>query len=62
MTSLLVHDDRLEEVNIKRGMFQRASVSTLLIVIVQIPLSMILNKSGHGYQTSESSVRLSHPL
>ena len=39
----------LGNVNIRRGIFQGDSLSPLLFIISLIPLTMILNKTKHGY-------------
>ena len=60
-TELIACNESLGEVDIKRGIFQGDSFSPLLFVIVLIPLSIILNKTDHGYVTSRNQ-KLNHFL
>ena len=52
----------LGQVNIRRGIFQGDSLSPLLFIISLIPLTMILNKTKHGYQFSTNGQRINHLL
>ena len=47
----------LGEVDIRRGIFQGDSFSTLLFVAVLIPLLIILNETDLGYITSRNQER-----
>ena len=60
-TELTACGEGLGEVDIRRGIFQGDSFSPLLFVIVLIPLSIILNETGIGYETSKNE-RLNHLL
>ena len=52
----------LGQVNIRRGIFQGDSLSPLLFIISLIPLTVILNKTKHGYQFSTNGQRINHLL
>ena len=52
----------LGQVNIRRGIFQGDSLSPLLFVAALIPLTIILRKTGFGYQTSKNAAKISHLL
>ena len=52
----------LGQVNIRRGILQGDSLSPLLFIISLIPLTMILNKTKHGYQFSTNGQRINHLL
>ena len=49
-TLLTVNGQILGQVNIRRGIFQGDSLSPLLFVAALIPLTIILSKTGFGYQ------------
>ena len=51
---LCSENSELGEVEIKRGIFQGDSLSTLVFVLALIPLSLILRKAKAAYQFSES--------
>ena len=52
----------LGEVNIKRGIFQGDSLSPLLFVLCMIPLSLLLRKTGMGYEWCERQLKTNHLL
>ena len=52
----------LGNVNIRRGIFQGDSLLLLLFIISLIPVTMILNKTKHGYQFSTNGQRINHLL
>ena len=52
-TELIACNESLDEVDIRRGIFQGNSFSPLLVVVL-IPLSIILNKTDLGYVTSRN--------
>ena len=52
----------LGNVNIRGGIFQGDSLSPLLFIISLISLTMILNKTKHGYQFSTNGQRINHLL
>ena len=47
---------------IRRGIFQRDSLSPLLFVIAMVPLSSVLNESTAGYQLSKEEGKKTHLL
>ena len=51
----------LEEVDIRRGIFQGDSFSPLFFVVVLIPLLIILNETDLRYVTSQNQ-KLNHLL
>ena len=53
-TELIAFNEILGEVDIRRGIFQRDSFSTLLFVAVLVPLSITLNKTDLRYVTSRN--------
>ena len=55
-------NSELGEVNIKRGIFQGDSFSSLVFVLVLIPLSLILRKAKAAYEFSRSKVKINHLL
>ena len=52
----------LDEVEIKRGIFQGDSLSTLVFVLALIPLSLILRKAKAAYEFLESKEKINHLL
>ena len=52
----------LSEVEIKRGIFQRDSLSPLVFILALIPLSLILRKAKAAYEFSESNGKINHLL
>ena len=61
-TILTANNQVLWEVSIKRGIFQRGTLSQLLFVIMLIPLSSILRKMECGYQLKSRSIMINHLL
>ena len=61
-TILTANNQVLWEVSIKRGIFQRGTLSQLLFVIMLIPLSSILRKMEYGYQLKSRSIMINHLL
>ena len=55
-------DFELGEVEIKRGIFQRDSLSPLVFVLALTPLSLILRKAKAAYEFSESKEKINHVL
>ena len=52
----------LGEVNVKRGIFQGDSLSTLLFVLSMVPLSLILKKVNACYKWEKKEYKLNHLL
>ena len=52
----------LGEVEIKRGIFRRDSLSPLVFVLALITLSLILRKAKAAYEFSESKEKINHLL
>ena len=55
-------NSELGEAEIKRGISQGDSLSTLVLVLALIPLSLILEKARTAYQLSESKEKINHLL
>ena len=55
-------NSELDEVEIKRGIFQGDSLSPLVFVLALIPLSLILRKAKAAYEFSESKEKINHLL
>ena len=55
-------NSELGEVQIKRGIFQRDSLSPLVNVLGSIPLSLILRKAKAAYEFSERKEKINHLL
>ena len=55
-------NSELGEVEIKRGIFQRDSLSPLVFVLAFIALSLILRKAKAAYEFSESKEKINHIL
>ena len=53
-------NSELDEVEIKRGIFQEDSLYPLVFVLVLIPLSLILRKAKAAYEFSESKEKIDH--
>ena len=58
---MIACNESLGEVDIRRGIFQGDSFSSLLFVVVLIALSIILNKTDLEYETSRNQ-KLNHLL
>ena len=52
----------LGTVDIKRGIFQGASLSPLLFMMIMIPLSQQLKAANKGYKLKKTDRRISHLL
>ena len=61
-TELTSSGQVLGEVDIKRGIFQGDSLSPLLFVLCMIPLTLVLRKSGIGYDWNEKRTKINHLL
>ena len=59
---LCSENSELDEVEIKRGIFQGDSLSPLVFVLALIPLSLILRKVKAAYEFSESKEKINHLL
>ena len=55
-------NSELGEVEIKRGIFQGDSLSSLVFVLALIPLTLIFKKAKAAYEFSESKVKINHLL
>ena len=55
-------NSELSEAEIKQGIFQEDSLSSLVFVLALIPLSLILRKAKAAYQFSESKEKINHLL
>ena len=55
-------NSKLDEVKIKRGIFQGDSLSPLVFVLALIPLSLILRKAKAAYEFSESTEKINDLL
>ena len=55
-------NSELGEVEIKRGIFQRDSLTPLVFALAMIPLSFILRKEKAAYEFSESKEKINHIL
>ena len=55
-------NSELGKVEIKRGIFQGDSLSTLVFVLALISLSLILRKTKAAYEFSESKEKINHIL
>ena len=59
---LTCNNQSLGRVDIKRGIFQGDSLSSLLFVLCLIPLTLILHKSESAYQFSSTKEKINHLL
>ena len=55
-------NSELDEVEIKRGIFQGDSLSPLVFVLALIPLSLVLRKAKAACKFSESKEKINHLL
>ena len=55
-------NSELDEVEIKRGIFQEDSLSPLVFVLALILLSLILRKTKAAYEFSENKEKINHLL
>ena len=51
---------RLAEANIRRGIFQGDSLSSMLFVVATIPLTRVVERMEVGYQLKKGGSRISH--
>lgn len=61
-TQLTAFGKDFSEVSVRRGIFQRDSLSPLLFVIAMLPLSNVLNESEAGYQLSKEEGKITYLL
>ena len=61
-TVLFSGKNRLGKVNIRRGIFQGDSLSSLLFVVALIPVTIILRTLKQGYSFGKGKERLNHLL
>ena len=59
---LCTGNSELDEVEIKRGIFQGDSLSPLVFILALIPLSLILRKAKAAHQFLESYEKINHLL
>ena len=57
---MTTNGEDLEEVNVKRGIFQGGSLSPLLLVLSMVPLSLILKKVNACYKWGKKEYKLNH--
>ena len=60
--SLTANGEDLGEVNVKRGIFQGDSLSSLMFVLSMVPLSLILKKVNACYKWGKKKYELNHLL
>ena len=60
--TLCSENSELGEVEIKRGIFERNPLSSLMFVLELIPLSLILRKEKVAYEFSEIKEKINHLL
>ena len=61
-TVLFSENNKLEKVNIRRGIFQGDSLSPLLFVVALIPVTILLRTLKQGYSFGKEKERLNHLL
>lgn len=61
-TELTSYGETMGEVRIRRGIFQGDSLSPLLFVLSMIPLTLVLRKTGIGYEWREKQSMINHLL
>ena len=59
-TILTISGTRLAEVNIRRGIFQGDSLSSMLFIVAMIPVARVLERMEVGYQLKKGGSRISH--
>ena len=59
---LCLGNSELGNSGVRRGIFQRDSLSPLVFVLALIPLSLILRKAKAAYEFSESKEKINHLL
>ena len=60
--SLTSNGEDLEEVDVKRGIFQGDSLSSLLFVLSMVPLSLTLRNVNTSYEWGKKEYKLNHLL
>ena len=60
--SLTSNGEDIGEVNVKRGIFQGDSLSSLLFVLSIVPLSLIFRKVNASYEWGNKEYKLNHLL
>ena len=55
-------NERLGEVNIRRGIFQGDTLSPLLFILAMIPLSTLLDSLDHGHRMGKNRGKINHLL
>ena len=60
--SLTFNGEDLEEVDVKRGIFQGDSLSPMLFVLSMVPLSLILRKVNSSHEWGKKEYKLNHFL
>ena len=61
-TELTVYGESLEEVKIKRGIFQGDSLPPLIFILCMVPLPMVLRKMNEGYDFKGKEIKVNHLL
>ena len=61
-TKLTTGNQKLENVKIKRGIFQGDSLSPLLFVLVMIPLTLVLRQTKTSYKVKKGGKKINHLL
>ena len=59
-TDLYCNNTHLEDVRIKRGIFQGDSFSPILFVMTLIPITLVLRKINMGYKLNKDGPMLNH--
>ena len=61
-TELTASNQRLENVKIRRGIFQGDGLSPLLFVLVKIPLTLVLRQTKTFYELRKGGKKINHLL
>lgn len=59
-TELTADGHSLGQVKINRGIFPRDSLSPLLFVLCMIPLTLLLQKTKHGYEFQNRDIKINY--